>query len=112
MRRLDIINSVIKIQQAFSDSKINEVIIAPMSGKEKQDPETIMDAFQKFSNHFRDFGDNEKKILAIFDLTGIDNPKLWAKIITSEKGESREIARPYYRGMVFMLVSCHIYYDV
>jgi hypothetical protein len=112
MRRLDIINAVIKIRQAVSDSKINEVIMAPLTGKDRYDPEIIMESFQKFSNHFERFGDNEKRVLKIFGLDGIENPKLWAKIMTSEKTESREAARPFYRGMTFMQDYLHKIVDL
>jgi hypothetical protein len=103
MRRLDIINSIIKVQSAIVDSKINEVVMPSTADKNRSDPEAVMDAFQKFSNHYSRFGDNEKKILEIFGLKGINSAKLWASIVSTEIPEARQLARPYYRGMAFII---------
>jgi hypothetical protein len=100
MRRLDIINAVANVQRAFKESKISSFLLP--GPNDRNDPEALMESYQIFSRYYDTFGEIEKKILDVFDLTGIENPKLWAKLLTGEKPEAREKGRPFYRGVIYM----------
>lgn len=99
MRRIDIINSVINIKKAFEESKVLDIIF---KNSEKQEPVVSMEAYQKFLRHYDKFGDTEKKILDIFGMSGFESSSLWAKIITGDTKDNRDIVRPFFRGGTYI----------
>lgn len=88
MRRTDLINSIQKISFAIKQSNIVEAVM--LSQKSKIDIEGLLTIFQTYSEYSKNFGDSERKILKIFYLDTLDNPKLWTKIVTATETEARD----------------------
>lgn len=99
MRRIDMINSVMNIEKAFDHSKILDYLIM---SPDKADPIDVMVSYKEFIKYFDKFGDTEKKILDIFGLSGIDSTSLWARIMTGEAKENRDLIRPFFRGGTYI----------
>ncbi|HCR77540.1 MAG TPA: hypothetical protein DIW37_14275 [Chryseobacterium sp.] len=95
MRRIDIINSVMNIQKSFNDSQILDFFLL---NSDKIEPVMIMESYQKYIKYYDNFDANEKKILDIFGLSGLESASLWARIITGDAKETRELLRPFFRG--------------
>ena len=61
-----------------------------------------MSAFQKYSEHFKRFGENERKILEIFGLNGLEDIQLWTKLLGKDITELRAITSDYRFGSRFL----------
>jgi len=88
MRRSDLINSIQKISIALKQSNIIEAVTP--SQKSKGDMEGLLTIFQTYTEYSKAFTDSERKILKIFNLDTLDNPKLWTKIVIATESESRD----------------------
>lgn len=88
MRRTDLINSIQKISKAIKQSNIIEAVMP--SPKSKGDFEGLLTIFQNYSELTKNLNEAERRILKIFNLDTLDNPKLWTKILASTESESRD----------------------
>lgn len=102
MRRADIISSIKNIQRAIEDSRVLEVLANHMRS-EKADIVAIFEVAQDYSNWYRSFNDNEKKILDIFKLDGLENPNFWAQITNAERKSRIDSMYEYYQNLGFMM---------
>lgn len=100
MRRIDLINSVNKIGDAIKKSGLHDVFLLPP--QEKQNIEVLLKVFQQFAIYEKAFGENEKKVLDIFQLSEIGDPKLWARILVSGDSE-KGIVRRARQGLHYFL---------
>ncbi|MBC8154677.1 MAG: hypothetical protein H7Z72_17405, partial [Bacteroidetes bacterium] len=105
MRRIDITNSVLKVKNAISDSKIDIVIKNIARQNDSMPAEDIIESMEKYSYYYRNFSDNDKKLIEILGLQGMESPKLWATILTSQYAKERrmdETIIQYYGPLNFI----------
>ncbi|MEZ0610151.1 hypothetical protein ACAW74_16665 [Fibrella sp. WM1] len=95
-----------KLKKAIIDSGVVSVfqhVVSPSSSSDKKaNPEIAVEAFQTFSNYYRNFDKTDKEILSIFGLDGIESTKIWTRILAGDNGTSREVYIKYYRGLTFI----------
>jgi hypothetical protein len=101
MRRIDLINAVVKVQQAFIESKIQSFLF--MSTRREHAPEEVISAFQTYSRFYDSFGATEKRVLEIFGLRGLEAPKTLAMILSSDKIDNNESLRLLFRGVAYFV---------
>lgn len=104
MRREELIDSAEKVLKAAKETNIHESIrslLRPTSASEnKIDPVSVVESLQKFSIISSNFSPTEHKILEILEITEINSPKVWAKILaSSDKVIAREAIYNIYHGL-------------
>lgn len=88
MRRTDLINSIQKIGFVLKQSNVQEALFS--SQRQKGDIEGLLSIFQNYTNLSKTFTADERKILKIFELDSLDNPKLWTRIFSASEAEARD----------------------
>ncbi|GAB2582755.1 hypothetical protein [Spirosoma areae] len=104
MRRIDIITSIKKIQNAIADSKIDAVIGEIVRKDDKLNVESMLESMTTYSYYYKNFTDNEKKIISIFQLDGLENSKTWVNILlpNNTSTERRSNFFKYFSGLNFL----------
>lgn len=80
MRRIDLINSVQKIGNAINKSEIPRAVSFSIS-RDKMELEELLAIFQAYGKFESAFNSVDKKVLSIFELEELGNPKFWSKIV-------------------------------
>lgn len=88
MRRTDLINSIQKVGTVLKETKVSEALFSSQS--KKGDIEGLLSIFQDYTSQSKEFTDDERKILKIFELNTLDDPKLWTRIFSANEAEARD----------------------
>lgn len=101
MRRIDLINASNNVYRAFNESRIVlQIFNNPQEGNE---PSVIMQSYMTYMKFYEKFGEAEKKIIKTFDLDGLEDSSLWAKILSSDIKESRDQTRLFFRSVTYII---------
>jgi hypothetical protein len=94
MRRERIIKAVNSLREALHAAQIRELLRVTRTGQQADNvnrTQRILLAYNEFTRHYQQFGDEEKDLMAFFGLTPLLDIGFWSGLIDGEQAVNRKL---------------------
>ena len=95
MRRDRIVKAVNNLKEALHEAQIRDLLRVARNGQQPTEgvnrTQRILVAYNTFTQHYKEFSDDEKQLMSFFGLDPLVDVTFWSNLIEGEQAVSRKL---------------------